>query len=169
MPAKPFDPCDSFNFITNRISRLIGQIIENKGPLHQMNFPPSCLEVLGELWHQDAINQKDLGKALIKTKSSINKMIIALENAEMIYRQEDTQDRRNKIVLLTEKGRNFKEFMLQKSQEGERRATEGISEQDVQKTKEVLKKMYNNLQNMYEQGLTIQSHQNQKQKGVFRT
>lgn len=151
MPVEPFDPCANFNFMTSRISRLIGQIIEMKGPFKPFGFPSSCLEILGELWHQDAINQKDLGRALIKTKSSINKMIVSLEKAEMIYRVEDEQDRRNKIVLLTQKGRDFKEFLLVRSIQGEKRATEGISEQDVLKTKEVLKKMYLNLKIIYEE------------------
>jgi DNA-binding MarR family transcriptional regulator len=109
------------------------------------DFPTSCIGILADLWAKDGINQKDLGASLIKNKSSINKMLVALENSDMIYKKEDTVDKRIKRIYLTEKGKAMQVKMEQKQADMEQHLISDISQEEIQTTKNVLAQMYQSL------------------------
>jgi len=112
-----------------------------------IHFPSSCIGVLADLWAEDGVNQKDLGISLIKTKSSINKMLAALEADGMITKKEDPNDKRGKLIYLTDKGKEMQNLIVQASSCCDLKVLESISEEDLITTKRVLGQYYEMLLN----------------------
>jgi len=57
------------------------------------------------LWNNDTINQQEIANVTIKDKASMTYLIDNLTKRGLVTRLEDTNDRRNKLVLLTEEGK----------------------------------------------------------------
>lgn len=139
---KKFDPFEHFGFLTNRIARLINLKSKPKLKNAGYDFPPSCIGVLADLWQKDGVNQKDLGVSLIKTKSSINKMIVALEDSGMIKRTIDKEDGRNKKIYLTTKGIHFKDKIENAKNEYDELLLKKFSKKELNTSKKILKELY---------------------------
>jgi len=105
-------------------------------------IPPSCIGVLADLWQEDGINQKDLGLSVIKTKSSINKILEALEKHELIIKKEDPSDKRNKLIFLTKDGKNLRLKIEAQAITATKDLLPDISLNDIKTTKIVLKALY---------------------------
>lgn len=142
----PFEPLQHFGFLTNRIARLIIQNMEPQMEEMGYHFPPSCIGVMADLWSKDGINQKELGISLIKTKSSINKMLTALEESGMIEKKVDPNDARGRLIFLTQKGRDMQDVIVRKSLEMEKDLLANVKKEDIDKSKKVLAEMYRSLQ-----------------------
>ena len=141
-----FNPLQHFGFLTNRIARLIVQNIEPQMEELGYHFPSSCIGVMADLWSTDGISQKELGISLIKTKSSINKMVAALEENGMIEKKIDPNDARGRLIFLTQKGRDMQQVIVNKSLEMEKVWLSNMKKEDIEITKKVLAEMYQSLQ-----------------------
>lgn len=100
---------------------------------------------MAELWQHDGLSQKQLGTSLIKTKSSINKMLDALAQSGMITKQCDDHDKRTKRIFLTEKGKEFRHFVQGKSKQSEEELLGALSQEDITTAKRVLETLYKKL------------------------
>lgn len=101
--------------------------------------------VLTILWHKDGISQQDLVNMTHKVKSSITRLLDNMENRNLVVRIPDENDKRNRLIYLTRKGRSHREALEEILQETLRKATEGISPQDIAVTRSVLLQMHLNL------------------------
>lgn len=140
-----FNPYQHFGFLTHRVARLIDLAITPKLKAAGYHFPPSCIGILADLWQSDGLSQRELGISLIKTKSSINKMLASLIEDEMITKKTDPQDKRNKRIYLTDRGRKFKARVEDASKAMEEALLSNIPSEQVQTAKTVLKSLYQNL------------------------
>jgi DNA-binding MarR family transcriptional regulator len=61
------------------------------------------LEILKVLSMHNQLNQQELADLLFKDKSSMTYLINNMVKAELVTRQEDMQDRRNKHLILSDK------------------------------------------------------------------
>lgn len=137
-----FNPYDHFGFLTNRIGRLLSKRFREKLAKKGYESPASCIGILADLWAHDGINQKELGVSLIKTKSSINKMLTALEEDELIKKVNDPNDGRSKLIYLTNKGKKMKDKVVAESQNEDLRLLNHVTKEELQITKNVLSKYY---------------------------
>lgn len=71
------------------------------------NITFEMMQILVELWKKDGINQQELADKTFKDKSSLSYLISNLEKRDLVIRCEDTQDRRNKRIMLTDAGREL--------------------------------------------------------------
>ena len=140
-----FNPYDHFGFLINRVGRLIDLSITPKLKKQGYNFPISCIGVLADLWQKDGITQKELGSSLIKNKSSVTKMLASLENAGLIIKKEDPDDKRNKLIFLTDLGRALREQIESVRPEMEGKLLGEIPINEIEIAKKVLKTFYLNL------------------------
>ncbi len=145
MAKSTFNPYDHFGFLTNRVARLIVRSVEPSMADDGHHFPVSCVGILADLWSKDGVNQKDLGISLVKTKSSINKMLTALEKEGFIVKKDDPNDGRGKLIFLTKKGKEMQFVIENKGKEMEAMLLGDCTEEEVRIAKEVLTKMYKKL------------------------
>jgi DNA-binding MarR family transcriptional regulator len=109
------------------------------------HFPVSCIGILADLWSKDGVNRKDLGTSLVKTKSSINKMLTALETEGFIIKKDDPNDGRGKLIFLTKKGKEMQFIIEKKGKEMEEMLLSDCTKEEVIIAKKVLTKMYKKL------------------------
>ncbi len=140
-----FNPYEHFGFLTNRVARLIVKSVEPSMEKDGHQFPVSCVGILADLWSKDGVNQKDLGISLVKTKSSINKMLTALEKERFIIKKDDPNDGRGKLIFLTKKGKGMQFIIENKGKEMEELLLSDCTKEEIRIAKKVLTKMYKKL------------------------
>lgn len=83
------------------------QFLQGKLREHNIDLTFEMMQVLYYLWNKDGINQQEIAMATAKDKASITYVLDNLVKRALVYRQEGT-DRRNKLIFLTEEGRQMK-------------------------------------------------------------
>ena len=87
------------------------QFIQSRLKTHQIDLTFEMLQVLGVLWKADGVNQQLLADATLKDKASMTYLLNNLAKRNLIARQEDATDRRNKLVLLTKEGKKLQQVI----------------------------------------------------------
>jgi DNA-binding MarR family transcriptional regulator len=82
---------------------------------------------------------------MIKTKSSVTKMLEALEKASLIEKRDDPSDKRNKLIYLTERGYELKDMVQEKNATFQKEILEKHTKEELETAKIVLKTIYINL------------------------
>lgn len=62
------------------------------------------LQVMYCLWKEQGVSQQSLAEKTAKDKACLTNLINNLEKKNWVIRQEDTNDRRNKLIFLTPEG-----------------------------------------------------------------
>ena len=102
------------------------------------------IEYLAHNEHRD-IFQKDIEKAFHIGKSSIAGTLKVMEEKGIIIRKSVAGDARLKKVCLTEKGYDYAIKMQQGKEDVERKVSAGISSEEMEHFRRILKKMQDNL------------------------
>lgn len=66
------------------------------------------LQVLSSLWHEQGITQQVLAERTAKDKACLTNLMNNLEKKGYVRREEDPNDRRSKLVFLTNEGEEFR-------------------------------------------------------------
>lgn len=104
------------------------------------------IEILGLLSRNDGINQQEIGNKVSKDKSSITYLINSLVKRDLVERTADKNDRRNKQIFLTSKGKQIVETVYPWALNLYKKAVDGIDEAEVTKALLLVKKMTANLE-----------------------
>jgi DNA-binding MarR family transcriptional regulator len=75
---------------------------------HGIDLSFEMLEVLKCLWEKEGLKQQDVADFVMKDKASLTLLIDNLTRRNLVKRTEDPNDRRNKLVTLTEEGAALK-------------------------------------------------------------
>lgn len=110
------------------------QTLKNQG----YEFPTSCIGILADLWSKDGQQQKDLGISLIKTKSSINKMLSMLIEEKLIVKKGISSDKRSKYIFLTQKGKKLRTIVDQHHECVNKKLLQKFTIEEIQMSKKVL-------------------------------
>lgn len=101
--------------------------------------------VLGPVWKNEGISQKDIAEYCGKDKTSVTKIIDTLEKRNLMVRYPDQLDQRIKRVILSNKGKELMKKALPIMEQTRNEVRKGISDQEIGSFKTVLSKIYNNL------------------------
>lgn len=147
MTAYKHDPFDSLLFLTLRVGRLL--TIEVRKLLEEHDgsnaIQPTHIAVLVDLWTKDGVRQQDLALSTIKDKGTITRTLDYLEKENYVVRVTDREDKRNKRIYLTHKGKEMEARLMPFTKEVVHAATDNISIEDLRTCKDVLAKVYSNL------------------------
>lgn len=69
------------------------------------------LHILRRLYKQDRINQQELAALVYKDKSNLSYLLNNMEKRRLIKRVADNEDKRNKLVVLTDEGKAKSELI----------------------------------------------------------
>ena len=140
-----YQPFKSLVFFTNRVARLLVQRIWQRVDADKIEILPQHMGVLSDLWQEDGVRQQDLAIYLIKDKATIARTIQYLEQKNILVRVADPQDKRNKRIYLTHKGKNLKQVVIPHAVSTVEDATAGINPDDLNVCIKVLHRIYENL------------------------
>jgi DNA-binding MarR family transcriptional regulator len=102
--------------------------------------------VLGPVWQMETASQKELGEICLKDKTSITRIIDALEKKNLVVRVPDQIDHRIKRVILTNAGKQLFFDVLPIMEKTREEVKKGISEKDIDTFKNVLSEIIKNLE-----------------------
>jgi DNA-binding MarR family transcriptional regulator len=112
---------------------------------HNVDISFELLEILGILFRKDGVNQQEIADVIVKDKSSMTYLIDNLEKRGMVERREDQNDRRSKLIYLTENGRALEKELNPWIHEMYEKATMGMEMNDLQVALSQIRKMNENL------------------------
>ena len=85
------------------------------------------LQVINTLAEKGEINQQEIANLLNKDKTSITYLLDNLSKRGLVVRIEDPNDRRNKIIHMTEAGREITDLLAPIVEELHKKASSGLS------------------------------------------
>ncbi|MEM9984772.1 MAG: MarR family transcriptional regulator [Bacteroidota bacterium] len=136
----------------NSMGRLMGQIGKAmtksiNARFKELGIPINLDQwiVLVHLWQEDGQNQAQLGETAGHNKTTVTRAIDTLEKRNLVLRIPDKQDRRNKLIYLTNQGKDMQDKLTPIALEIHTQAVKGISDSDLETCKSVLRRMYQNL------------------------
>lgn len=138
-----FDLDACVGFITNRAGRkLANEFNERLLTVGITRVQWVALYYLGK--HKE-LNQKELAELMDIKESSVARLIDRMEKEGYVLRKKDISDRRVTILLLTEKGIDYREKLLPEGEKMAQVFTEGISDEELEIFLRVIDKMLSNV------------------------
>jgi len=110
-----------------------------------LNVTTEMMQVMHYLWRHDGVNQQEIANAVNRDKASLTAMLDNLVRRELVERRADHQDRRNKLIVLTAKGRALEQQVLPLMQQMYEVASRGLSEDGLRASLAVLTQITQNL------------------------
>lgn len=136
---------DSFGFIVVKTARLIENRLKTNFEKENIKITPQQWSVLTYLWNEDGISQQKLANAFSKDKTSMTRLLNNMEKNDLIVRQHDVKDKRNKLVNLTFRSKLLKKDSIKIAEKTLAETLVGIDHKELKLSKNVLKKINNNL------------------------
>lgn len=121
------------------------QKIQTKINEYDPSLSFELIEILGILWRNEGINQQEISNQISKDKSSITYLINNLTKKGLVERVEYQNDRRNKQIFLTEKGKELMETLYPWALELYEKAAGDLHEDELNHALLLIKQMTTNL------------------------
>lgn len=121
------------------------QKIQTKINEYDSTLSFELIEILGLLWRNEGINQQEISNQISKDKSSITYLINNLTKRGLVERIEYKNDRRNKQVFLTKKGKELMETFYPWALELYEKAAGDLHEDELNNALLLIKQMTTNL------------------------
>ena len=137
-----------FSELTKSISKAqikFKVFLRSKFKEHEIDITFEMLQILMKLWAEDRINQQELANYTFKDKASLTYLIDNLSKRDLVERQEDTNDRRNKLIVLRPEGRKLKNIIMPWIDEMYTAAGIGISTEMLRNGIDLFTKIHSNL------------------------
>ncbi len=101
--------------------------------------------VLAVLFYQNGLNQKALGALLLRDKTTVARIVSNMLKNKLVKRVTDKQDNRANLLYLTKRGELMQQKAIELAGTLYRQAINDIPEARLQRGREVLVKMMNNI------------------------
>jgi len=121
----------SIGYNMNMAALILKRELQNQFNQHRYDVTTEQWAVLNRLWENDGKTQSELALTTFKDHANITRMIDLLEKKGLVLRKDDPQDRRSKLIYLTEKGKAMQEKLVPLAQEVLHRALQGITQEEV--------------------------------------
>lgn len=145
MPNNQFRRGELYSFITGKASTAIARRLQKKFNASSVNLTIEQWSVLYHLWKEDGISQQELCNATFRDKPSITRLVDNLEKLNLVKRVADEKDRRINKIFLTRQATKLQEDTMGLAEETLNEALQGVPPDQVELCKEVLQKVYDNL------------------------
>ena len=135
----------TLGMLIGQVHRLSTKRFVQNSHTHGLEISLDQWLVLGPVWKNDGISQKDISEYCGKDKTSVTKIIDTLEKKNLVVRVTDQLDHRVKRVVLSQKGRELFLSALPVMAQTRDELRSGISDKEIEALKRILNKIYNNL------------------------
>jgi DNA-binding MarR family transcriptional regulator len=136
---------ESLGHLASNASRAVLKRINQELARHGFPITSEQFSVLVHVWDQNGQPQYVLVEKLHKDKTTMARLVASLESLGLLVRMPGQTDGREKIVFLTEQGKTMMSKIADLVLEILDIAQKGIGEEDLQITKDVLKRFHKNL------------------------
>lgn len=129
----------------SELRNYVRQYIQVKIKENGCNITFEMLEVMSCLWKKDGVNQQEIADLTLRDKSSMTYLLDNLVKRKLVKRVEDENDRRNKLIYLSNEGLKLKETLNPWVAEVYGMASDGLAEVDLQNSVTLINKMVSKL------------------------
>lgn len=143
--AESIDVQKEFAHINSQVHIAFRQFLQQKLKEHKIDLTFEMLQIMKYLWENDGTNQQEIANATLKDKASLTCLIDNLTRRDLVYRQEDASDRRNKLIFLTDQGWQLRTVVLPWVKDMYETAKADIPACEFTKTMQILRKVIANL------------------------
>lgn len=141
----PFTLDTAFGFVVGRtfhiMRRAFTATVEDAG----LQITPEEWVLLNRLWAQDGQRQTELAESTIKDRTTVTRLLDGMVKKGLVRRETDPTDRRVVLAWLTDEGKRMKRRLLPVMEKLLKDATVGISEEELEVSRETLAKFQTNL------------------------
>lgn len=145
MPNNHFKRGELYSFIAGVASTAIARRLQKKFNANGLNLTIEQWSILYHLWKNDGKSQQELCNDTFRDKPSITRLIDNLEKLNLVKRVPDEHDRRINKVVLTKQALKLQDQTMTMAEETLNEALEGVPADQVELCKQVLQKVYDNL------------------------
>ena len=145
MPNNQFKKGELYSFISGKASTAIARRLQKNFKLSGIDITIEQWSVLSQLWKEDGKSQQQLCDSTFRDKPSITRLVDNLEKAKLVKRVAAKNDRRINLIFLTKEAENLQELTMNVANQTLNEALVGVNQDDLEKAKEVLQKVYDNL------------------------
>ena len=135
---------ESIGYLLRRAHRSFNKVLQSR--LRAENITIGMWHYLRELWEEDGIDQRDLSRRTSNLETSVVSAMALLEKHGLVWREQDSKDRRRKFVHLTTRGRSLQYLLSPHAQEANRIALQGMTKEQEQALAALLKQITDNLE-----------------------
>lgn len=136
----------SLGHLASRFSRLILRRINATLSQHDFPITSDQYSFLVQLWDQNGLPQGVLAVKTAKDKTTMARLASGLESLGLIVRLPSPSDARERLVFLSDKGKEVMEKAKELVREILAEAQQGIDETQLEVCREVLRRACHNLQ-----------------------
>jgi Transcriptional regulators len=135
-----------FSILTGKISTAINRTFLRSFAQKGIDITTEQWSVLACLWKKDGVSQQTLCVLTSKDKPSMTRLIDNLEKRDLVQRMPDKNDRRNNLIRLTQTGLALQAKATEIVQNIAVKTLNNITEDEMNVSRVVLKKIMTNLQ-----------------------
>jgi DNA-binding MarR family transcriptional regulator len=132
-------------FLIAKIHQVSGRIFAKILKENRVEFNPAQGRILFALWGEDGIPIQVLAQRTQLGKSTLTSMLDRLEDAGQIVRMPSTADRREVLIVLTEKNRRLQQRYVEVSKEMTDIFYDGFSTEEIESLEDYLTRVLDNL------------------------
>ena len=132
-------------FLTNRVGRQLANRLLQDMEFEGFRPQPTHIGLIADLVERDGLRQQDLAIATIKDKATVARAIKQLEEAGMLRRTVDPDDRRQKTITLTAKAHRLYDHVRRHADDLLADAQRGVDPAELAVCTSVLHQLYHNL------------------------
>jgi len=110
-----------------------------------LEITPEQWMILVRLWEQDGCSQNDLCDKTLKDRPTISRVLDVMERHGLVTRGAHPADRRQRVVLLTRKGKDLQKTAVPRVREIVAALERGIPDEDLRATRRTLQQIVRNL------------------------
>jgi DNA-binding MarR family transcriptional regulator len=137
---------EAIGFVAERTVRALRRALKNAFRDSGFDITPYQFIVLCRLWEEEGLSQVDLARRTVIDMPTLTRMLDVMERRELLYRARDDTDKRRSRLHLTPAGRALEQSLPSVAERHLARATSGISETDLMKTRNTLRRVRRNLE-----------------------
>ncbi len=141
----------SGGFLITQIKQLQGRVFEKL--LRESNvdaFNGAQGRILHVLWEHERLTISEIGHLTSLAKTSLTSMLDRMEESDLVERIPDTQNRRQIIISITERAKEYREAYDRVSDQMNTLFYLGFSETEAAEFEDKLKRIVKNLESLQE-------------------
>jgi DNA-binding MarR family transcriptional regulator len=138
-------------FLISQIKQLQGRVFEKMLKESEVDaFNGAQGRILYVLWEHKRLTISEIGRLTSLAKTTLTSMLDRMEESGLVERIPDTQNRRQIIISITEKAKEYREAYDRVSEQMKALFYEGFSETEVLEFEDKLKRIIENLESLQE-------------------
>ena len=146
MKAPFYDRSQSLGHLTNVVARSLNSRLRKRFAQAGIDLTAEQWGAMLQLWNQDGRKQQEIAQGLALEKSTVSRLLNGLEKHGLAVRTQDPNDSRQKLIVLTDMGREIRDESVQIARSLLAEAQSGITEAELVLCRDVLGRMLRNLQ-----------------------